>query len=293
MKIRLIASDLDGTLLTEQKEITPLSRRALLEAVRRGIVFVPATGRAFDSIPPEVLALPGAKYAITSNGAAIYQVESRRRIYQCLLTPESVDALLGIPRPGNAAIEVFRDGVPYCARKCLENPAAYGATGYGVEYMRRTRRPVEDIAAFARENRAALDSFDFLCGEPELRSRLRQQILEQVPDIYVTSSVSHLLEIGNCRAGKGNTLCRLLALLKISPEEAAAFGDADNDLGMLTAVGYGVAMGNADPHVRRAVSRGTLSNEEDGVARGIFMILSGCPELPGGELSDTAWESIP
>ena len=71
-KIRLIASDLDGTLLRNNKEISPNTREALKEAAQAGIQFVPATGRSLKSIPEEILQLPGTEYVLTSNGAAIY-----------------------------------------------------------------------------------------------------------------------------------------------------------------------------------------------------------------------------
>ena len=71
MNIRLIASDLDGTLLTDKKEISEMTKEALKETARRGIHFVPATGRSFSAVPKEVLGLPNTEYVITSNGAAI------------------------------------------------------------------------------------------------------------------------------------------------------------------------------------------------------------------------------
>ena len=79
--VRLIASDLDGTLLTPDKQITPFTSEILTEASRRGIHFVPCTGRPFDAVPEFVRGLPGVEYVITSNGAAVYSVASGHRIY--------------------------------------------------------------------------------------------------------------------------------------------------------------------------------------------------------------------
>lgn len=104
---------------------------------------------------------------------------------------------------------------------------------------------MEDIRAFILEQKGSIDSFDFVCGSQETRAQLKMQTEAEVPGVRVTSSVSHLLEIGNAEAGKGKTLLALLEMLGISREEAAAFGDADNDLDMLQAVKYSVAMGNA------------------------------------------------
>ena len=75
------------------------------------------------------------------------------------------------------------------------------------------------------------------------------------------------MEVGHIDAGKGKTLLWLLKKLEISTEEAMAFGDADNDISMLTSVKYGMAMGNGTPDV-------TDTNEKDGVAKGILRFLS-------------------
>ena len=127
-KIRLIASDLDGTLLRNNKEISPNTREALKEAAQAGIQFVPATGRSLKSIPEEILQLPGTEYVLTSNGAAIYSRKEQKRIYERLVPEEAVEALLSIHTGKDTAIEVFVDGVPllpenmWNIRSALEPP---------------------------------------------------------------------------------------------------------------------------------------------------------------------------
>ena len=74
MSIRLIASDLDGTLLTDCKELSPKTREVLDLAVQHGIYIVPATGRSFYSIPEMIRNYPGVEYVITANGGAVYSI---------------------------------------------------------------------------------------------------------------------------------------------------------------------------------------------------------------------------
>ena len=69
-EIRIAALDLDGTLLSRENTVTPATRQAIADAVARGVVVLPATGRALANLPPLVAQLPGVRYAITSNGAA-------------------------------------------------------------------------------------------------------------------------------------------------------------------------------------------------------------------------------
>lgn len=269
MKIQLIASDLDGTLLDNKKNILPLTKEMLYLAAEQGISLVPATGRAFHSIPETVLGLPGVEYVITSNGAAAYSVSSRKRIYQRLLAPHAVEAILNLSVPEGIVMETFLGGIPYSDEEYVKKPKAYGATDYGEKYVRSTRHPVCDIAAFAREHSRELDSISFVCGNSALLNNFREEIAAKTPDIFITSSLPHLLEIGHKDAGKGKTLKKILDILGISPENAMAFGDADNDIDMLSAVKYGIAMGNATETCKAAADYITVTNEEDGVGKAI------------------------
>lgn len=273
MSIRLIASDLDGTLLTDRKELSPKTTEVLELAVQRGVYIVPTTGRSFHSIPEEIRNYPGVEYVITANGGAVYSVSEAKRIYQCLLKRESVEAAIAVWERENMVLEVVIQGVPYAEEKYVRDPIQYLATEYGARYIKATRKPVNDICGFAREHSGELDSISFVCSYED-KERLYTSLDKEIPDIYVTSSVPNLIEIGHKDAGKGKTLLWLLKKLGISPDEAMAFGDADNDISMLTAVKYGMAMRNGTENCRKAAPYITDTNENDGVAKGILRFLS-------------------
>ena len=99
MGIKLVASDLDGTLFTDEKTISDETRRTLEEITEKGILFVPCTGRAFASVPELVRTLPGVQYMIASNGASIYHVETGERVYGCTISADSVARILALPMP--------------------------------------------------------------------------------------------------------------------------------------------------------------------------------------------------
>ena len=160
--VRLIASDLDGTLLTPDKQITPFTSEILTEASRRGIHFVPCTGRPFDAVPEFVRGLPGVEYVITSNGAAVYSVASGHRIYERLLDEETVEKILELPLSQEIATEVLVEGVPYTESRYVEDPARFGATEYGIQYIKETRKGLDDIRSFLREHRAQADGINFM-----------------------------------------------------------------------------------------------------------------------------------
>lgn len=268
--IKLIASDLDGTLLTDKKELSKVTRAALDMAISNGIYMIPATGRSFKAVPDMIKNYPGVEYVITSNGGAIYSVSKKERIYQCLLEAESAVKILKMERPVNVVMEIFIKGIPYSEEAYVLEPEKYGATQYGARYVKETRTPIKNIEKFAQEHQKELDSMAFVCRDTEVKKALWKKLEQEIPDIYVTSSVGHLLEIGHKNAGKGNTLLYLMEQLGVKPEEAMAFGDADNDTSMLKAVKYGIAVNNGTRACKDAAAFVTASNEEDGVAKAIY-----------------------
>lgn len=272
MGIKLIASDLDGTLLTDNKEISAYTRETLLYAIKNGCQFIPATGRAFSSVPEQVKTFPGVEYVITSNGAAVYSTVEQKSVYHCGMDKESVEAVLCLDRIKGMSMEVFIDGIPYAQEDYMKDPASFGATPFGVGYIKRTRKSVADIYAFAWKNRDRLDSISFSSKAPEIKECIKKQLCK-VKNIYVTSSVPHLVEIGHINAGKGNTLKWIMDELGISSEEIMAFGDADNDIPMLQLVRYGIAMANGSDDCKKAAYYITETNEEDGVAKAVRKFL--------------------
>ena len=272
-EIRMIALDLDGTTLRRDKSLSERNRRAIQNAIAQGIHVVAASGRSFASLPAVVRELPGVEYAITSNGAAIYRMDSGERIHDFLLEPSSVGEILRV-LPNHRIMEAFVDGTPYAQAEYVDNPMAYGMSSWGAEYVRATRKPVADIHAFLREHCREIDSIDIIV-EGEAQQRAYREILQaKVHGIYITSSVSQLLEISHKDAGKASGIRWLSERLGIPMESVAAFGDAENDRDMILASGLGIAMGNAGDALKQAADLVTESNEDDGVGLVIEQILT-------------------
>ena len=160
--IRLAALDLDGTTLRSDKSLSEYTIETLKNAHEHGMHIVVASGRSFASLPEQVIQFPWAEYAITSNGAAVYEVHTGKRLRECRLKPEVVEKLLAIAEENHVMVEGFVDGVPYSARAYVENPVLFGASLYSVSYVKSTRRPVEDIFAFLLEHKEELDSLDIV-----------------------------------------------------------------------------------------------------------------------------------
>ena len=92
--IKLVALDLDRTTLNSESHLSEVNRQALIDAISNGVHVCIASGRAFDTLPEDVISVPGIEYAITSNGAAIYRIAGKECLKSYVLTPESVKTIL-------------------------------------------------------------------------------------------------------------------------------------------------------------------------------------------------------
>ena len=273
MDIRCIALDLDRTTLDEYGRLPEENRRALETAMGKGVHVVIASGRPLGSLPQDVLAVPGIEYAVTSNGAAVWQLTTKTCIHRLTMTPRSVEAILDLTEGEPVAVEIFIRGEAWAAADYVRDPMRYGATPQAVAYVQSTRRPAEDIRALIRENLGELDSLDLVTGDRALESRLRETLARDVPDLYITSSIPGLIELSHKDGGKHSGVRFVAERLGIPAGAVAAFGDGDNDVDLLTWAGCGIAMANATPACLAAADAVTRDHRENGVAWGIREIL--------------------
>lgn len=264
----MVGLDLDGTLLTDKKELLPYTRDVLRRAVEQGIVVLVATGRPWLGVPEELRNFPGMRYALTSNGARIIDRDENRVIEEQLLSPELAGKALEICGKYDTLQEVYFDGQGYAQADKMLHVERYHKNPNMWEYMRKTRTWVEDIFRMVRESDRGLDKIQMLFADMEERTKAWQE-LSEVEGLELVGSLGYNIEINAAGVNKGSGLVSLGRLLGIRREEIMACGDGDNDLLMLKEVGFGVAMANAEEEVKKAADYITLSNEEDGVADAI------------------------
>lgn len=280
MQIKFIALDLDRTTLDSQGRLSEINRRAIERAVAAGIHVVAASGRALASLPAEIVDIPGVQYAITSNGAAVYDISENRCLRQFKMTPQSVEEILQHTQPEGGckedmeiSYEAFIDGRAFAEQRYVEDPVRFGATPHAVAYIQSTRTPIKDMREFISEHKSELDCIDIVVKSENMKERLWKSLRKNIADVYITSSVRQLLEISHRDAGKESGAAFLLEYLGLKREELAAFGDGDNDAELLRYAGIGFAVANASSGCRSAADRIVASNDENGVAQGIGIIL--------------------
>ena len=264
--IKCIALDLDRTTLRSDGTLSMRTKDVLQRAVQKEMKVIIASGRPYTALPPAILNLDGIQYAITSNGAAIYEVPTGRRCYAQLLPADEVEKILLRYQDTSFSFEAFVDGQGYVDQSLWEDPTRYGMSSDNFSYIQHNRIPVPDIRSFLKEHKHEMDSMDLVVPEEKICRRVMEEIKQMSKEVYVTSSSVNLVELSNRKCGKHQGLKVLMDWLEIERMELAAFGDAENDIDMIELAGVGVAMANASVNCKKAADYITLSNDEDGVA---------------------------
>lgn len=268
--VKLIAIDLDGTLLDSRKQVSQRNLDALERARQQGVLIVPVTGRPAQGLPRAVLDLPGLRYAVTSNGATIRDLVGERFLLEKHLTPALSLEILARCAEVPMIREVFREGVGYLTQadwdtlmdRHREDPAM-------LEYVLGTRRVLPgSLEDFLREDDRPVEELFFLTDSPQEKTALRQR-LSALPDVSFADPFPNDLEVLAGGIDKGLGFLHLLEHLGIDPAETLALGDGGSDLPLLKAAGIGVAMGNALPFVQKEADWVTATCDEDGVALAI------------------------
>ncbi|MBO5149520.1 MAG: HAD family phosphatase [Anaerotignum sp.] len=249
--IKLVASDLDGTLLNKNKEITPRLFAALKKLDELGIYFVPSTGRPFGTVPQAIKELPFLKYVITSNGATIYDAVEQKNIIENFLTPEAVDAVIEIAKELPVITEYFIEGKAYIAKKVYDDLSPFNLTKSHVTYIKNSRTPVEDFWNEMKRNNTVLENINLVFADMELRKETWNR-LKALGLASVTAATTKNIEITSLYATKAKALEKLCEVLGFTRENVLAMGDGDNDMPMIQFAGIGVAMENGEEHIKQA-----------------------------------------
>ena len=270
--IRMIAVDLDGTLLNEEKEITPRVMLALKAAVNRGIEIVPSTGRIVTGIPEELIRQVGIRYVLSANGANIYDVKEQRTIYSKSLNETQVLEVLQLASTENCFYDVFSGADAYASQERLEQAEAYDDSDSFLQYIMDTRQGVPDLIEFVGESRCKIEKINlFFLNQQSKEAMLHR--LRQVKGISITSGLKTNIEVNAESVNKGAGISWLANRIGIKKGDIMAIGDGENDLELLAASHYPVAMKNATMGVKESACYITKSNEDDGVAYAIEQFL--------------------
>lgn len=266
MKPKLILTDLDGTLLRDDKSLSPANRTALVRAAAQGAEVVVATGRFFGGIPRELLELPFLRYFILMNGAKVYDRREDRVLYRSEIPLAQAERVMDLLEPLDCTVDCYQNDVGWMERRYFDHLDYYVTDPVSRAMVRSHRRPVDDLRAQVRAGGNTVQKMQAYFPHLELRPRVMALLRREVPGVVQSVSLPTNLELNAAGATKGAALAALCRALGVDPLDTAAFGDGTNDVSMLAAAGVGVAMANGAPETRQAADLVTVSNQEDGVA---------------------------
>ena len=269
MAIKLIALDLDGTTLNRSGRLAARTKAALEAAIRCGVHVVIATGRTFSAVPDEVREIEGIEYILSSNGAEIRNLQQGGVcIYSNYIDAAAVETALAELKKWDFMLEVFVDGTAYTDSAHYELAKQGGLPYRNSQYVIDTRNPVDDIIGFTLAHKDRIENININFDDQKDRLAMRE-ILEKLPDVTLTTSFDHNLEIGGATTSKASALEALGDILGVSKDEIMACGDSPNDGAMLSMAGLPVAVGNAKDEIRAMAAYVTDTNDNDGVAKAV------------------------
>lgn len=259
MNCRLIAIDLDDTLLHSENGVSPRTVSALSECVRRGITVTIATGRMFRSARAIAASLGLDAPIIAYNGGLIRSAISGKTLMHQPIEENIAQEILGLFLEKGWYIQTYIDDVLYVKERSArakeyEKLAGVTAIPLGPALYTQKGCPTKMLAIEAPETIL------------EIRSLLRERYGER---LFTAVSKAHYLEMAHASVDKGQALAFLAGSMKIPRHEVMAIGDSENDLAMLRWAGWGVAMGTAKPNVRAEADAVTAGCDQDGVALAI------------------------
>ncbi|MEK0317414.1 Cof-type HAD-IIB family hydrolase [Cohnella sp. 56] len=252
---KLIAIDLDDTLLNDELEVTEATRGALAEALSRGVHVTLATGRMFASAKQTAAQVGLNVPLITYQGSLVRNLLDERTLYERSVDLEAVRKLYAYTRDRQLHLQTYIDDKLYSFDDG-DRLAAY-AKQSNIPYI---VEPELDALPIGRHTKL------IIIDEPALLDQIAPELHALLgPEVHITKSKPHYLEFTHREGTKGHALKFLAEHFGISIDETIAIGDSWNDREMIEAAGLGVAMANAVPALREIADFVTLSNNEDGV----------------------------
>lgn len=264
---KLIAIDMDGTLLNEKKEISHRCKEDILKLKEKGISIVLATGRPFHGILPyidELYLLDENDFMVTYNGALVQNVNADKVLKKSPLSLDSYKELYTVSKELDINIHALTENSVLTPKN---NP--YTHIESTINKIPTIEVPIEDI-----DNSTNIIKVMFI-DDPKRIDTIIPLIPDWVEANYsILRSAPIFLEFLDKGVDKGVGVSLIAKQLGIEPKEVIAIGDAGNDIAMIQYAGLGVAMGNATDDVKSVADYITLTNEEDGVAHVIekFML---------------------
>ena len=267
--VRIVFADMDGTFVDAEKRVPPLNMRALDRLNELDIPFVPCTGRPVAAVPPELLSHPATRYVVGANGSVVHNVRSGEAFHPRDIDPALVIELYERIRDLKVTFDVFIDGVVYAPRRRYEAMGSYGISDGMLKMLRKVRKPVDmDVPQIVARG-GHIEKITCFWGDEAAREGIERAIAA-MSGLTVGKGDPKNFEFQAEGVSKGSALLWLCERLEIRVPQSVAFGDEMNDLPLIEAAGWGVAMANGNDAVRAVADDIAPANDEAGL--GVYLL---------------------
>lgn len=260
---RLIAADIDDTLLDPAGRLTPRTEAAFKRAIAAGVYVVLASGRMYESTRPYAEKLGVNAPVVSYNGGMVYDMHKQKALATASIPMETALAIIKMAEADGIYVQMYTDK-GYYTREYTKYTAMYEAS-IGVR-CNITGRNISET----------LDSAPIkllFIGESKDSPAIIEKYSAAFPDVTFMMSKPHYVEVVAKNVDKSYAMARVLEILDVKPEEMIAFGDGQNDVSMLNLAGRGYCMLSASQGVRDRCRYFAPSNAEDGCAQVIEGLL--------------------
>ncbi|MDF2636026.1 MAG: Cof-like hydrolase [Pelosinus sp.] len=259
MAIKLVAVDMDDTLLDGTLKVSPRTCEAIHKAHEQGVLVTIATGRMFSSAMPFAQELNMQTPIITYNGGMIRSAFTKEMLFHKTIAPNVADRIVALFHDKGWYLQSYINDELYVVERCekakyYEKMAGIPAIPLGEEFYSMSHEPTKMLAL----------------AQPHEILEIQKIInREFAGEVFAATSKPTYLELTHPSVNKGHALGLLAESLNISREEVMAIGDSNNDYPMIEYAGFGVAMGNASDRVKAVAQAVTAHNNAHGVAEAI------------------------
>ncbi|MBP5312366.1 MAG: HAD family hydrolase [Clostridia bacterium] len=265
-RVRLIATDMDGTFITPACVIPPENRAAAKLCDDCGIHFVIASGRSYKSLGDYIGVEGKNGFIIAHNGARIATAGAKKELMRMPLSMADARFLLELGDKLNVTACVWADEELYVSRKTRFGDL-YAQASNTKTYYFDAKDPY--FLRTSKEDRSNIDKIYWTARDDGTPWK-SGEVAKMIPgSVSCFTSGGGCMEFVDSEVSKGNALKKLCELIGVDIADTVAFGDSENDITLLRTAGFGVAVRNADPAVKAEASFETDSNEECGVAKAI------------------------
>ena len=266
MNIKIIASDLDGTLLApDHASITPRTLSALTKAHSMGVKIAISTGRTLSLIKDVAEKLPFVDYIIYSNGSGVYDCNKKQTVFVQPIKKDTSEKIIDLLDSLGVYYNVYADGNIYLTQ--TSDTSIFEKVDLPKDFLHKFLATAKNVPDIKNATADADTEMIVVYFAPDPARNEIMSLVKSSGELHTVSSFSNNIEIMAENASKGNAVKAICDISECTAENAMTFGDAWNDCSMLEFAEHSFAMENGDEKCKNSAKNISPSNAEDGVAQ--------------------------